>query len=667
MEINKQLNHNTVRRILIANRGEIVSRILKTCRRLGIETVVIYSSDDAQRPYVSEADIAVPLPGTSLDETYLNQTRIIEIALETKADAIHPGYGFLSENAAFAQKCIDQGLVWIGPSPAIMRRMADKTQARSLAENIDIPVIPAYTSSKHDPLLTLTEQDFPILLKAAAGGGGRGMRVVRKAENLKEQVQQAADEARLAFGDDRLFIEKYIEQAKHIEVQILGDKHGNYIHLYERECTIQRRYQKIIEESPAPSISQKIRLKLTQAAIELAKASKYDNAGTVEFLVTPDEEYYFIETNARIQVEHPVTEMITGIDLIEYQIRIASGEKLDLNQEAIRIKGHALECRICAESPQNNFAPYPGVIQKYLLPEGPGIRIDTALFAGNEVSALYDSLIAKLIVHAPDRTGCLNQAVDQLKKSAFMGIETNIPYLMEILRHSDFTSGKFFTSFIAIHHQNLIKSLEKKRANGYTDLVLSAFAWLQTTGKNPHEPTGNPWKDLGYWRALSELKVEIEDQLYAFELEKPNSQQIAIKTQTGRSSYLFDCQEQQHLIARKGKKVYEILWVKDHDIISMSVEGNLFRLTNPLTRPNNQDSGKYNSGMQVIKAPLPGKLARINLAVGDVVKEGQTLAIIESMKVENQILATTGGKIKSIEVHQGEQIKMKQVLLIIEP
>ncbi len=671
MEIASHTNNLKVKRLLIANRGEIVSRIVRTAKKLGIETVVIYAKEDEGLQYLSESDFTLELKGSSLEETYLNQDKIISLAIESGANAIHPGYGFLSENADFAQKCINNQLIWIGPNPSIMRRMADKTEARKLAQNINIPTVPAFSGTKENLIETLTKEDLPILLKAAAGGGGRGMRIVRKVEELDQQINLASREAKLAFGDGRLFIEKFLEKAKHIEVQILGDNHGNFIHLFERECTIQRRYQKIIEESPAASISESLRKKLTADAIELAKASGYNNAGTVEFLVGPNGEYYFIETNARIQVEHPLTEMVTGIDLVEQQIRIAEGKPLQYSQDDIRITGHAIECRICAENPNEGFVPSPGNLNYFKFNDSIGNRIDTALYQPVDVTTMYDSLIAKFIVHRTTREEAIEAAVEMLSQSAVFGIETNIPYLIEILNHQKYRDNDYYTSFISLNHQQIIANLTDKRSNGLKDIALGGFVSLefQHDKKKNETRTGNPWKDSGYWRALSELKVKIDSTDYQYEILQSKTNEFVLKNGESHLKIKHLKTGIEDLLVNVNNKPASLIWKKTSSGVDLSVMGSTFRMINPIreTRAAKADKNtETDSELLIIKSPLPGKLSRISVTQGQYVTEGETLAIIESMKIENQILASQSGKIIDIFYQEGDQIRMKEDILTIK-
>lgn len=660
-----------INRILIANRGEIVSRIIRTCKKMSIETVVVFSATDQKMPYLHEASASIRLEGLSLTDTYLNQDLIIKLAKEAKADAIHPGYGFLSENADFAQKCIDNQLVWIGPDANVMRQMADKTQSRKLAQSLNIPVIPAYAGNKTHLLNKLTNSDFPVILKAAAGGGGRGMRIVRSKKELSSQMDLAGAEALLSFGSNQLFVEKFLENTKHIEVQILGDNHGNIIHLFERECTIQRRFQKIIEESPSPSVSPETRKRITQSAVKLAKASGYNSAGTMEFLLNQDGEFFFIETNARIQVEHPVSEMVTGVDLVEEQIRIAQGLTLTKKQDDILLNGHALECRICAEDPSQNFIPSPGTIRYFQKPGSDNIRTDDALYGGAEISAIYDSLIAKLIIWEPTREKAINQSITALKDWAVIGIDTNLSYLSQVLNHPDFRSNNFFTSFIEKHHTSINNEVQKIRNNGQLETALAAYVLIETLSGHADstQKTGNPWKDLGHWRQQGFSMIEIDSQVQYFEIKNYFKTGVQIiQNDSILDAHLVKMTNNQLCFTINGaeKKAF---WIRHDSGTDLSVEGSTFKISKPGEGLVNQSSSllRQNGSASVkILAPLPGRISRVLIRSGQTVDSGQTLAIIESMKTENQILSSCEGIVESISVEEGSQVKMKELLITIE-
>lgn len=438
-------------RILIANRGEIALRIIRACRELGIESVAVYSEADKDAHYLKLADEAVCIGPAESSGSYLNIPRIISAAEITDVEAIHPGYGFLAENINFAQICEDCGIKFIGPPVGAMKLLGDKVQARRLAMQVEVPVPPGSEGTIEDETEALKlagKIGYPVMIKAAAGGGGRGMRVVHNDVSFRSAFNAAQAEAQAAFGDGRVYLEKFIVEPRHVEVQIMADKAGNAVHFYERDCTIQRRHQKMIEESPCPVLSERKRQELCDAALRIIKEAEYDNAATVEFLLDKDKKFYFIEVNARIQVEHPVTEMVTGHDLIKWQLKIASGETLDLKQRHIRHSGVAIECRINAEDPANNFVSCPGTIDKYISPGGPGVRIDTHVHQGWNVSTSYDSMIAKLIVHQKTRPEAIATMKRALSEFVIEPVKTTIPACFDILSHNLFIKNKVDTSFV---------------------------------------------------------------------------------------------------------------------------------------------------------------------------------------------------------------------------
>ncbi|HEY1602323.1 MAG TPA: acetyl-CoA carboxylase biotin carboxylase subunit [Pirellulales bacterium] len=439
------------KRILVANRGEIALRVIRACRELGVETVAIYSEADRGAQYLELANEAYCVGPAKASESYLKIDRVISAAEIGNVQAIHPGYGFLSENAHFNEVCRSCNIDFIGPGFEAMRRLGDKNEARKLARAAGVPCVPGsegLIENEQDAIKVAHQIGFPVLIKASAGGGGRGMRVASNDLVLKSAIQQAQAEAQAAFGNAAIYLEKYIEFPRHVEVQIIADHHGNVVHLWERDCTMQRRHQKVIEESPAAHLDPRVRNALCQAAVSLVKTANYTNAGTVEFIVDREGNFYFIEVNARIQVEHPVTEMVTGIDLIQTQLMVAAGEPLPFRQEDVRTTGVALECRINAEDPHNNFQPSPGRIEKLMVPGGPGVRFDSHAYSGYVVSPYYDSMIGKLLVHRPTRTEAISAMQTALGELRVEGIKTTVPRQLEILRHAAFADGTVDTKFI---------------------------------------------------------------------------------------------------------------------------------------------------------------------------------------------------------------------------
>ncbi len=492
------------KRILIANRGEIACRIMATCREMGIDTVAVYSEADEAAAHVLAADRAVFLGSAAPAASYLNQARIVDAARETGAEAIHPGYGFLAENDTFAARCEGAGVTFIGPPAAAIRDLGDKTVARRLMMDSGVPVIPGLQHAESDPHKMADEAariGYPVLIKAAAGGGGKGMRVVVAAEELAAAAEAAGREAAAAFGSGAVYIEKYLPQARHVEFQIMADKHGGCIHVLERECSIQRRHQKIIEETPSPALTPALRAEMGAAAVRAARAAGYVNAGTVEFLLDPDNRFYFLEVNTRLQVEHPITEMVTGIDLVREQIRIAAGLPLAYTQADIVGRGHAIECRIYAEDPENDFFPTPGPIEYLQTPQGPGIRIDAGIYAGGQVPVEYDPILAKLVVQAEDRDAAIARMLRALGEYVILGVKTPIAYLRDVLDHEAFRAGATFTDFIPRY------MAAWSPADSDADAAALAYIANELTAAPRGEarrdrsagvPT--PWQTLGNWR-----------------------------------------------------------------------------------------------------------------------------------------------------------------------
>ncbi|MFO7846822.1 MAG: acetyl-CoA carboxylase biotin carboxylase subunit [Balneolaceae bacterium] len=440
-----------IKKVLVANRGEIALRVMRTCREMDIETVAIYSTPDATAPHVKFADESVWVGEAASSESYLDIDKVIAAAKETGSDAIHPGYGFLSENGDFSNRCNKEGVIFIGPSAESIRLMGDKTAARDLMDKAGVPTPPGTKDAMKDieaALEVARDVGFPVLIKAAAGGGGKGMRIVRDEEAFKASVKSAQSEARNAFGDDRVYVEKYLEEPRHIEFQILADRDGNTIHLFDRECSVQRRHQKVIEEAPSALLTEELREEMAEAAVRAAKACNYEGAGTIEFLVDKHRKFYFLEMNTRLQVEHPVTEMITGIDLVEAQILVAEGETLPWRQQDIKRSGHAIECRVYAEDPVENFLPSTGTLERHRMPAGPGVRVDAGVEEGGEVTINYDPMISKLSVYAPTREKAIGKMLRALGEYEISGCKTTIPFCQFTLQHPSFRNGEYDTHFV---------------------------------------------------------------------------------------------------------------------------------------------------------------------------------------------------------------------------
>ncbi|MEM0492749.1 MAG: acetyl-CoA carboxylase biotin carboxylase subunit [Candidatus Thermoplasmatota archaeon] len=494
------------KKVLIANRGEIAVRVIIACQELGIKTVSIYSDADKNSPHVHIADEAVCLGDPTPSESYLNIGKIIDIAKKTNAEAIHPGYGFLAENPDFAKACEDSDIKFIGPSYKTINLLGDKIEAKKTMTKAGVPVIPGYHGEKQDTDTLIKEGKkigFPLLIKATAGGGGKGMRIVRSEDDLEQAIEGAKREAKASFGNESVFIEKYLNKPRHIEFQILADEHGNIIHLFERECSIQRRHQKIIEETPSPAMNPKLRTKMGEAAVKVAEAAGYTNAGTVEFMVDGDLNFYFMEVNTRLQVEHPITEMTTGVDIVKWQLRIADGEKLTIKQRDIAQRGHAIECRIYAEDPSHGFLPSVGLIKKVEMPIGPNIRNDTGVEANMEISSYYDPLLAKLIVNSENRMESIRKMIWALSRYVILGVTTNISFLKQLLEHPEFQKGNITTHFIDDYFKDITtKTQPSLPLNAIISLAVydSIHTQRQEVVRFKEADPHSPWRHLGRWR-----------------------------------------------------------------------------------------------------------------------------------------------------------------------
>ncbi len=494
-------------KVLIANRGEIAVRITKTLQEMGIKAVAVYSDIDEDSLHVEYSDEAYPLYGSTSKDTYLNIEKIIDIAKVANVDAIHPGYGFLSENPRFAQACLDANIIFIGPSPNVIAEMGDKILAKKAMTKANVPVVPGWSGniSDIDEIKNVANKiGYPVLVKAAAGGGGKGMRIVKELAELEQSIESAGREAQNAFGDSRVFIEKYIMNPRHIEFQIFGDVHGSVIHLFERECSIQRRHQKIIEESPSSALTPELRKKMGEAAVMAGKAIGYTNAGTVEFILDENKNFYFLEVNTRLQVEHPVTESIIHGDLVKAQILVAMGEKLSITQNDVTQDGHAIECRIYAEDPQNRFFPSTGMLEVYIEPTGPGIRVDSGVKQGSAISVHYDPMLAKLITYSKTRNAAIEKMLWALNHYPVLGITTNISFLHDVINHSVFRSGDIDTHFLEKYNV-----LDSARINKDKELAIALSGLICDRNKNTaslvvdnNQQKSNlePWLNIGNWR-----------------------------------------------------------------------------------------------------------------------------------------------------------------------
>ncbi len=495
------------KKILIANRGEIAVRVIRACQELGIKATVIYSEVDRTSLHVQMADEAYLVGPPAARESYLNIERIIDIAHKAKAEAIHPGYGFLAENADFSRRCEEEGIVFIGPNAQALRLVGDKLMARQTMEAAGIPIIPGMKTIGRDYAAYSQEAKrlgYPVMIKASAGGGGKGMRIVHREEDLKPALEAGRREALAAFGDESVYLEKYIEEPRHVEFQVLADNHGHVVHLFERECSIQRRHQKIVEETPSPALTPELRSRMGETAKKVLEVSGYNNAGTVEFLLDKNKNFYFLEVNARLQVEHPITELVTGVDLVHQQIKIAAGEKLSFKQDDLKQRGHAIECRIYAEDPAQGFLPSSGKILFLQEPKGPGIRLDSGIYAGWDVPIYYDPILAKLIVWGENREIACQRLRAALKNYVILGIATTIPFLREVINHPEFLAGKTTTGFISQHLSNWCEAREQSELRRVAQAALALAEMDRKPGvkaeKIERPKRLSSWQTLGRWR-----------------------------------------------------------------------------------------------------------------------------------------------------------------------
>ncbi len=653
-----------IKTLLVANRGEIAKRIFKTCKKEGVKTIAIYSSADANSNYVQEADISVFLKGENPIQCHLDSSQIIKIAKKFGADAIHPGYGFLSENASFAQKCNDENIIFIGPDPDSIELMGDKDNARRLVKELGIPLLPGYENSKEKDTKLLGEAKkigFPVLLKASAGGGGKGMRTVFKEREFLNSLNEVRMEAKNVFGDDRIIIEKYVESGRHIEVQILGDTSGNIFHLFERECTIQRRYQKIIEETPSKILDDKLRKQMVECAIQIGKKLGYKSLGTVEFIYdNKTKNFFFLEVNTRIQVEHPVTEEITGIDLVDLQLKIAQGEKINLNQDDIVSKGYAIEARLYAENPASNFLPTSGKIHKLKFPNVKGIRIDSDLKNGDLVNIYFDPMLAKIIAYDTNRVKAINKLNYALSQTVILGPNTNIELLQNILSSSSFVRGEYDTNFI--FENKKITELKKNQSTiENISIAASLYRWSRRNKKKKilkHLPSG--WRNNFY---------SLQTENFYF-----NSNHINCSYKIVNGDFIFSFNKSNYnvsIIRARGSVIHaEINGVFkkfqvreiDKSIYVHSIDfGN-----NKLEVADRYPGGEKEKDESAYISPMPSLVVDVFVKKGDVIKKNQPLIVLSSMKMENTLYSNEDGEIEFINVVKGENIQGGRILLKVK-
>ena len=651
------------KKILIANRGEIACRIMRTAKRMGIATVAVYSDADAGTPHVMMADEAVHIGGSASADSYLRGERIIEVAQQTGAEAIHPGFGFLSENAGFVAAVEAAGLVFIGPGTEAIAVMGDKIESKALATKSGVSTVPGTEGEVSDVdvgLKAAAEIGYPVMVKASAGGGGKGMRVIETADDLPDGMRAAMSEAQTAFGDSRVFIEKFVVQPHHIEIQLLADQHGNIVYVGERECSIQRRHQKVVEEAPSPFISPETRAEMGRQAVELARAVNYRSAGTVEFIVGADQDFYFLEMNTRLQVEHPVTEMVYGLDLVEKMIRVAAGEELGLTQEDIVADGWAVEARVYAEDPARGFLPSIGQLVRYREPEGDGVRVDSGVTEGGEISMYYDPMIAKLVAHAPTRTAAIDRLHLALDHYEIDGIVSNRQFLSAVLENDTFRRGDLTTGFIAAEFDgDFIAGAPADDAAAGLVALGTAIVALQMEERHAGDPdTGFVVVDQTGTRRMIELthvsnrsaRMTVDGAGYnlAGGLQAPvmlfdgtiNEVPVAVQVrQSGHKVVLTNG------AARLALTVLPARYEPMLDHMPAPAEG---------------------AGADEITAPMPGQITRILVNVGDEVVEGQDVAIIEAMKMENVLSAEARGTVREVAVKVGDNLNVDDLILALD-
>lgn len=654
-----------IKTLLIANRGEIACRIIRTARRLGIRTVAVYSDADAGAAHVAASDVAVRLGPAPARESYLKADLLLEVAKTTGADAVHPGYGFLSENARFAEACAAAGVIFVGPPPSAIAAMGSKSAAKALMEKANVPLVPGYHGDRQEADFLAKEADrigFPLLIKASAGGGGKGMKIVRDAGEFESQLASAKREALASFGDDHVLIERYLTKPRHIEVQIFFDSQGNGVYLHERDCSIQRRHQKVVEEAPAPGMTGERRAAMGKAAVEAARAVGYVGAGTVEFIAEGDD-FFFMEMNTRLQVEHPVTEAITQQDLVEWQLRVAEGHPLPLAQENIPLVGHAVEVRLYAEDPLKEFLPQVGTLTQARFGAGEGVRIDTGVRSGDTISIYYDPMIAKVIAYGPDRATATQRLIAALKDTVITGLTTNRAFLIDILAHPDFAAADLDTGFI---ERNRAVLLPPPTPASETELGLAALAALLRTSaaalaaqrqtKDPHSPwaltTGwrlnrDAWNDLTLQEGEASVTLRAHYRGDGFQIDLPSGALPARGT-------LTDLPEGGAVLqAVLGEKTLSALVFDAPDGLWLHLNGTTrrFALIDPRRAA---DTGQAQGGR--LTAPMPGKIIAIAVAVGDTVAAGDVLMVVEAMKMEHSIRAPKGGTIAAIKFAVGDLV-----------
>ncbi len=676
-----------MQKVLVANRGEIALRIMRSLREEGVASVAIYSGQEGWALHARMADEALKLRGRTLAETYLNVEQVIALAMEAGADAIHPGYGFLSESPAFAEAVRDAGLLFIGPSAEAIRLMGNKVQARNLVAGLGVPVIGGVTGSDEDLMQQAEQLGYPLLVKAAAGGGGKGMRLVTQPAELPAILEATRREARNYFGDGEIYLERYLQNPHHVEVQVMADQHGKVYSLFERECSVQRRYQKIIEEAPAPSVDPVMRGKLVEAAIRIAREINYVSAGTLEFL-THGDAFYFLEMNTRIQVEHPVTEMITGLDIVRLQLAVARGEALSASLRDLRMHGHAIEARVYAEDPLRDFLPSPGRI---ILVSEPGshngLRIDSAVDGPSDIRSDFDPMISKVISHGASREEAREKLIAALSSYAILGVRTNIPFLLQLIKAGEFRTGDTDTGLCDRFLKNGFDCSGTPEAGD--ELIMAAFLFAlpgplaSLDGESPvrslpadpqkgdiNHLSGGIWKALGYWRIRMQLELMVNDRLVQAE---PVQQSLGkLWFPDGGDGKSVEClnRDVQRMRIRCGAHEYELHYVKDgDDSVWLHLQGFVYRIQH--VRKLDKEAAKaftQNPELPhatVVRSPMAGRIVKTCVGPGEVVNMGDALVILESMKMENRIAAPGHARVERIEVAEGDLVADQAALVFL--
>jgi len=648
-------------KILIANRGEIACRVIRTARALGYRTVAVYSDADRDMPHVAQADQAVPIGPSPAADSYLAMEKIIAAARRAGADAVHPGYGFLSENAGFAAACAAAGITFIGPPVEAIRIMGNKAAAKRRMIAAGVPCVPGYDGAEQSDTALVkaaTAIGFPIMVKAAAGGGGKGMRLVAEPAALDEALRAARSEAQKAFGSDELILEQAIVEPRHVEIQIFADCHGHVIHLGERDCSIQRRHQKVIEEGPSPAMTATLRVAMGAAAVTAAKTVDYVGAGTVEFLLAPDGRFYFLEMNTRLQIEHAVTELVTGVDLVEWQIRVAAGEALPLRQEGVVFTGHAIEARLYAEDAQGDFLPQAGRVLAWEPPSRPGVRIDDGIAAGVAISPYYDPLLAKIIAHGATREEARRRLVVALTETVVLGVTTNRRFLIDCLSHSAFAAGDISTGFIERHFPRAVRA----RAAPDPRLMALAAALIVERGRAPSGGALSHWRSSG--PASVPLRLRCGDTQTALELtgEKDGRYRVAWGGESCAVALLAQDGTRLRFLADGLAETAHVAW--EGDALHLSRDGDTAIFADVLLAPRGGAEGTVGA---VALAPMTGTIAAVRVKPGDAVRKGQCLLVLEAMKMEHEIVAPRDGTVAAVLVSPGEQVATRKPLVELAP